>query len=103
MLTPWLKLFVGMVAVGAYGAGLYSWTHRDRLWPALFSMVILYPLLILVTRDTPWTFLRAAPVIGVALFLHRYRGGVLKQIRLLWFTTLTVLATHVYYLVIGLY
>ena len=103
MLTPWLKLFAGLIAVSAYAAGLYFWSHKDRFWPALFAMLGLYPLLILVTRETPWTFLRAAPLIGVILFLHRYRMGALRQMRLLWFTTLSVAVVHVYYLIIGVY
>jgi hypothetical protein len=103
MLTPWLKLFVGLLGAGAYAGGLFYWVYRNRLWPALISMLILYPLLILVTRETSWTFLRAVPIVGIFLFLHRSRGDVLRQIRLLWFTTLSVAVVHVYYLVIGVY
>ncbi len=95
-----LKLGAGLLAVAVYAYGLFHWIYRGRLWPALVVILALYPLLLRLTLGTPWLFLRAAPLLGVGMFFHRYRGRTLHQIRLLWFTTLCVIVVQVYYLVL---
>jgi len=98
-----IKLIASLCTAGLYGAGLYLWIYRARLWPGLAAMLGLYPLLLSLTRGTPWFFLRVIPILGVAMFFHRHGLRTLTQIRLLWFTTLSVLAVHIYYLMVGVY
>jgi hypothetical protein len=94
----WLGIFI---ASAAYVAGLAQWVYRGRLLPGFLAMTVIFPALIWLTLDTPLLFLRGLPLVGLALFLHRYRARFLMEIRLLWFTTLSVLTVQVYYLFAG--
>jgi hypothetical protein len=94
----WLGI---LIASAAYVAGLAQWVYRSRLLPGLLAMVVVFPALIWLTFSTPLLFLRALPLVGLAMFLHRYRARFLMEIRLLWFSTLSVLVVQVYYLFAG--
>lgn len=91
----WLGILVAAVA---YVGALSQWIYRSRLLPGLLAMVVLFPALIWLTFSTPFLFLRALPLAGVAMFAHRYGLRLIMEIRLLWFTTLSVLSVQAYYL-----
>lgn len=94
----WVGIFT---AAFAYLWGLAEWIFKERKLPGLLAMLVFFPALIWLTLGTPWLFLRALPVMGLGLFVHRYRWRVLMEIRLLWFTTLSVLAIQAYYMLAG--
>lgn len=90
----WLGI---LVASAAYVGGLGQWIYRSRLLPGILAILVFFPALIWLTFSTPLLFLRALPLVGVAMFIHRYRTRILYEIRLLWFTTLSVAVVQVYY------
>lgn len=91
----WLGI---LIAAFAYVGGLAQWIYRSKLLPGILSISVFFPALIWLTFATPLLFLRALPLAGVVMFAHRYRARILMDIRLLWFTTLTVLVVQTYYL-----
>lgn len=91
----WLGI---LVAAAAYVGGLAQWIYRSKLLPGILAILVFFPSLIWLTFSTPLLFLRALPLVGVAMFAHRYRSRILMDIRLLWFTTLTVLVVQTYFL-----
>lgn len=94
----WLGI---LVASATYVVALAQWIYRSRWLPGLLAMLVFFPALIWLTFSTPFLFLRALPLVGVAMFAHRYGIRILMEIRLLWFTTLSVLAVQAYYVVAG--
>jgi hypothetical protein len=93
---------IALVAV-AYLAGLWLWVYHARLPAGLFSILIAFPILILLTTQPPAIYLRGIPLAGVGMFFHRYGSRILMQIKLLWFTTLSVLVVQGYYVALGLW
>jgi hypothetical protein len=94
----WLGI---LIASAAYIAGLAQWIYRTRLLPGLLAMVVIFPALIWLTLSTPLIFLRGLPLVGVGMFAHRFGLKSIFEIRMLWFTTLTVLTVNTYYMVYG--
>lgn len=94
----WVGIFL---AAAAYVGGLSQWIYRNRFWPGALAIFVFFPVLIWLTFSSPLLFLRALPLAGLAMFLHRYGSRILMEIRLLWFTTLSVLVVQAYYLVAG--
>lgn len=94
----WLGI---LVASAAYLAGLAQWVYRSRVLPGTLAILVVFPALIWLTLSTPLVFLRALPLLGLAMFIHRYGKRLLMEIRLLWFTTLSVIAVQVYYFFAG--
>ncbi len=93
-----LKFLGILLASAAYVAGLAQWVYRGKVLSGILAMVVFFPSLIWLTFSTPFLFLRALPLVGLAMFAHRYRSRILMEIRLLWFTTLSVLVVQAYYL-----
>jgi hypothetical protein len=87
-----------LLAAAAYLGGLAQWIYRARILPGLLAMVVVFPALIWLTLSTPLMFLRALPLVGLGMFVHRYGLKAILEIRMLWFTTLSVLTVNVYYL-----
>jgi hypothetical protein len=93
-LLNWLGIAVFSFA---YVAGLRKWVYQGNLILGLLSVLIFFPVLIAMTMTFPATLLRALPLAGVGMFLHHYGRRILMQIKLLWFTTLSVLVVQGYY------
>ncbi len=91
----WMGIFL---AAGAYVAGLVRWIYAGKVLPGLLAICLFFPVLIWLTYASPLIFLRALPLAGLAMFLHRYGARILMEMRLLWFTTLSVLVVQAYYL-----
>lgn len=87
------------LAAAAYVAGLARWIYAGKVLPGLLAMLVFFPALIELTYFSPLLFLRALPLAGLAMFAHRYGTRTLMEMRLLWFTTLSVLVVQAYYLV----
>lgn len=94
----WLGI---LAASAAYLGGLAQWVYRSRILPGILAMLVVFPALIWLTLSTPLLFLRALPLVGLAMFVHRYGKRILMEIRLLWFTTLSVISVQVYYFFAG--
>ncbi len=94
LILTWLGITCASVA---YLSGLRKWIYEGNLWFGLISVFICFPILISLTMTFPATLLRGLPLVGVGLFLHRYGSRILMQIKLLWFTTLSVLVVQGYY------
>lgn len=94
----WLGI---LAASAAYLGGLAQWVYRSRILPGILAMLVVFPALIWLTLSTPLLFLRALPLLGLAMFAHRYGRRILMEIRLLWFTTLSVISVQVYYFFAG--
>ena len=99
MPTLWLALKgLGMgISAFAYLAGLRKWVYQGNLGMGLAAVILVFPALIALTDTYPATFLRAIPLVGVGMFLHHYGARILTQIKLLWFTTLSVIVVQGYY------
>lgn len=91
----WLGI---LFSCAAYLAGLRKWIYEGSLFPGLLSILVFFPILIALTMKPPADFLRAIPLVGVGMFVHQYGFRLLMQIKLLWFTTLTVLVAQGYLL-----
>lgn len=91
----WLGI---LLAASAYVVGLAQWIYRKQVLPGLLAMVVVFPALIWLTLSTPLMFLRALPLVGLGMFVHHHGFKAILEIRLLWFTTLSVLTVNVYYL-----
>lgn len=91
-----------LLTIAAYIEGLRRWIYRGALVPGLLSILVFFPILILLTTQPPALCLRAAPLAALGMFIHRYGSRILMQIKLLWFTTLSVLVVQGYYLLIAL-
>lgn len=78
----------------AYLAGLRKWIYQGKLIGGLLSILVFFPLLIGLTSKPPADFLRAIPLVGVGMFMHHYGRRLLLQIKLLWFTTLSMLVAQ---------
>lgn len=98
LILNWLGITFASVA---YLAGLRKWIYEGRLLPGLLSVLLCFPILITLTMTFPATILRGMPLVGVGMFLHRYGLRILMQIKLLWFTTLSVLVVQGYFVVYG--
>lgn len=94
----WLGI---LLASAAYLAGLRAWIYRGHLLLGLASILITFPILILLTTAYPALYFRVLPLAGVGMFLHRYGSRILMQVKLLWFTTLSVLVVQFYYMYCG--
>lgn len=96
---PMLILFALAIAMvcAAYLFGVGKWIYQGNLLLGLLSLLVCFPLLIAITATFPAYYVRAIPLLGVGMFFHRYGRRVLMQIKLLWFTTLTVLVVQGYY------
>jgi hypothetical protein len=81
----------------AYLAGLRKWVYQGNLLLGLVSIFICFPLLICLTMEFPATLFRGLPLVGVGMFMHHYGRRILMQIKLLWFTTLSVIVVQFYY------
>ena len=94
MLLQWLGIFVFTFA---YVAALRRWVYQGQFVLGLLAVLIFFPVLIALTPSFPATLLRGLPLVGVGMFLHHYGSRILMQIKLLWFTTLSVLVVQGYY------
>lgn len=94
LLLNWLGIAFSTVA---YLAGLRKWIYQGNLLLGLLSIFVFFPLLICLTMTFPATILRAMPLVGIGMFIHHYGTRLLLQIKLLWFTTLSVLVVQGYY------
>jgi hypothetical protein len=90
-----------LLAAAGYLEGLRRWIYHGKLWAGLVSIFLCFPLLIVLTAHPPVIYLRGIPLVGVGMFIHRYRSRILMQIKLLWFTTLSVLVVQGYYLLLA--
>ena len=90
-----------LIAAAAYLAGLQRWIYQGKLLAGLLAIFVCFPALILLTPVAPFVYLRGIPLVGVFMFFHHYRSRILMQIKLLWFTTLSVLVVQGYYLLIA--
>ncbi|MEO6097889.1 MAG: hypothetical protein ABIW76_20410 [Fibrobacteria bacterium] len=93
-LLNWLGI---TVCSAAYLAGLRKWIYQGNLILGLLSVFVCFPLLIALTMTFPATLLRGLPLVGVGMFFHHYGTRILMQVKLLWFTTLSVMVVQVYY------
>jgi hypothetical protein len=98
ILLHWLGI---AISSAGYLLGLRKWIYEGRLLLGLLSIFIFFPLLIALTMAFPATLLRALPLVGVGMFIHHYRARILMQIKLLWFTTLSVIVVQFYYAFYG--
>ena len=94
MLLQWLGIAVFALA---YLAALRRWIYQGNLALGLLAVFVFFPALIALTPSFPSTVLRGLPLAGVGMFLHHYGRRILMQIKLLWFTTLSVLVVQGYY------
>src|SRR4051812_48035487 len=85
----------------AYLLGLRKWIYQGNLLLGLLSIFVFFPLLIFLSMTFPATILRALPLVGVGMFVHHYGVRILMQIKLLWFTTLSVIVVQFYYAFYG--
>ncbi|MDB5102713.1 MAG: hypothetical protein JWP91_402 [Fibrobacteres bacterium] len=98
LLLNWLGI---AFSTAAYLAGLRKWIYQGNLILGLVSIFVFFPLLICLTMTFPATILRAMPLVGVGMFVHHYGSRLLMQIKLLWFTTLSVIVVQFYYALYG--
>ena len=96
-----LKVLGILVFTSAYLAGLWQWIYREKMLSGLGAVLLCFPAIIWFTLYSPFMYLRALPVVGIAMFFHRYRARILMQVKLLWFTTLSVAVVQGYLLVAG--
>ena len=94
LVLNWLGI---ILACAAYLFTLRKWIYQGQLWPGIFALLVVFPILIALTSTFPAYWLRAIPLVGLGMFTHRYRWRILMQIKLLWFTTLSVLVVQGYY------
>jgi hypothetical protein len=94
MLLQWVGI---AVFTFAYLAALRRWIYQGNLALGLAAVFVCFPILIALTPAFPATLLRGLPLAGVGMFLHYYGRRILMQIKLLWFTTLSVLVVQGYY------
>ncbi|MDQ2999828.1 MAG: hypothetical protein M3Y08_01000 [Fibrobacterota bacterium] len=97
-LLNWLGMALSSFA---YLAGLRKWVYQGNLILGLLSVLVFFPLLIATTVAYPAYYLRTLPLVGVGMFLHHYGSRILMQIKLLWFTTLSVLVVQFYFVFFG--
>ena len=90
----WLGI---VVFAFAYIAGIRKWVYEANLILGLGAVFVCFPILIALTPVWPATLLRGLPLVGVGMFLHHYGSRILMQIKLLWFTTLSVLVVQGYF------
>lgn len=98
LILNWLGI---ALTSAAYLIGLRKWIYQANLLLGLVSVFICFPILITLTMNFPATLLRALPLVGVCMFLHHYGSRILMQIKLLWFTTLSVLVVQGYLVFYG--
>ena len=91
-----LGLGIALVCV-AYLVGVGKWIYQGNLMLGLLSLLVFFPILIAMTSTYPAYYLRAIPLVGLGMFIHRYGLRILMQIKLLWFSTITVLVVQGYY------
>ncbi len=94
LLLNWLGIAFSSLL---YLAGLRRWIYQGNLIMGLLAIFICFPLLIVLTSTFPATLLRGLPLVGVGMFVHHYGRRILMQIKLLWFTTLSVIVVQFYY------
>jgi hypothetical protein len=95
-LVNWLGI---VLSSAAYLIGLRKWIYQGNLRFGLLATVVFFPVLICLTKTFPGTLLRAMPLLGIGMFIHHYGRRLLMQIKLLWFTTLSVLVVQGYYVI----
>jgi hypothetical protein len=88
-------------STAAYIAGLRKWIYQGNFLLGLLAILICFPLLIALTQTPPATLLRGLPLVGLGMFIHHYGARILMQIKLLWFTTLSVIVVQFYYVFYG--
>jgi hypothetical protein len=93
-LLKWLGI---ALSSAAYLGGVRKWVYQGNLILGLLSVFVCFPLLIALTMTFPATILRGLPLVGVGMFFHHYGSRILMQIKLLWFTTLSVIVVQIYY------
>ena len=93
MLLQWSGI---VIFTFAYVAALRKWIYQGNLALGLLAVFVFFPVLIALTPTFPATLLRGLPLVGVGMFLHHYGRRILMQIKLLWFTTLSVLVVQGY-------
>jgi hypothetical protein len=98
LILNWLGI---AFSTAAYIAGLRKWIYQGTFLPGLLAICICFPLLIALTQTPPATILRGLPLVGLGMFLHHYGARILMQIKLLWFTTLSVIVVQFYYVFYG--
>lgn len=94
LLLRWLGMFL---ALGLYLGGVAQWAYLGRWRAGALAVLLAFPALLLLSQGNSGVWLRAAPLLGVLMFLHHLRGAFLRSISLLWYTTLTVLVSQGYY------
>ncbi|MEO7426390.1 MAG: hypothetical protein ABI036_14475 [Fibrobacteria bacterium] len=94
LILNWLGI---TLSSAAYLSGLRLWIYRGRLLFGLLATLICFPVLICLTTTFPAAYLRAMPLVGIGMFIHHYGSRLLMQIKLLWFTTLSVLVVQGYF------
>jgi hypothetical protein len=94
MLLQWLGIAVFTVA---YLAALRKWVYEGNLALGLLAVFVCFPVLIALTPAFPAILLRGLPLVGIGMFFHHYGRRILMQIKLLWFTTLSVMVVQGYY------
>jgi len=94
----WLALKTLGIGISAFAylAGLRRWIYQGNLGMGLLAVILVFPALIALTDAYPATLLRALPLVGVGMFAHHYGARILSQIKLLWFTTLSMLVVQGY-------
>jgi hypothetical protein len=103
MLQPRFLALGMLIACALYVWGLFHWIFFGKKWAGALALLGAFPALVFLSAGTWGIYLRAIPLIGIAMFALRERTKILRSIHLLWFTTLTVLVVHLYYLWVGLY
>lgn len=94
LILNWLGI---ALSSAAYLIGLHKWIYQGRLLFGLLATLVCFPVLICLTATFPAAYLRAMPLVGLGMFIHHYGSRLLMQIKLLWFTTLSVLVVQGYF------
>ncbi len=100
-MSSWI--WVGSLLAGmGYVAGIHAWVYRDRILPGILAVCLLFPMFIHLTASVNAPMLRVLPLVGLVFFVHRYGLSLLLQIKLLWFSTLSLATVVTYFLVLRL-
>lgn len=98
LILNWLGI---AVSAAAYVGGLRKWIYQGNFLLGMVATLICFPILIALTQTPPATLLRALPLVGLGMFIHHYGARILMQIKLLWFTTLSVIVVQFYFAFYG--
>ena len=91
------------IACALYVWGLFHWIFLGKKWAGALAMLGAFPALVYLSAGNWGVYLRGIPLLGIAMFALRERARFIYSIHLLWFTTVSVLTVHLYYLWLGLY